>query len=82
MEHEHERLGKGARKLRNQKRNRDHLNYCIVEINQNTEESPGSSWWLTIIQNPVRNHQLTLVRKTYQKLKKRKEKVMINFKQT
>ena len=35
-------LSKGARRVGNRRINRDHPNYCIVEIGQNTEKSPGN----------------------------------------
>ena len=39
-------------------------NYSIVEINQNTEKSPGDLRKLAGTQTPVENHQLTLMWKT------------------
>ena len=33
-------------------------------IGQNTEESPGDFWRLAVTQTPVKNHLLTLLRKT------------------
>ena len=42
----------------------DSPNYCIIKINKNTEESPGDFKRLAITQTPVRNHRLTLLRKT------------------
>ena len=46
----------------------DHSNYCFVEIGQNNEKSPGDLRRLDIIQIPVENHQLTLVRKTLKRV--------------
>ena len=40
--------------------NRDHPNYSIVKIGQNTEESP-EDFKLAVTQTPEKNHQLTLV---------------------
>ena len=40
---------------------RDHLNYNIVEIGQNTEKSPGDFRIFTVSQTQLKNHQLTLV---------------------
>ena len=40
---------------------RDHPNYCIVEISQNTKKSPGDLGRLAVTQTPVENHQRTLV---------------------
>ena len=42
----------------------DNPNYSIAEIGQNTEKSPGDLRKLAVTQTPVRNHRLTLVRKT------------------
>ena len=49
-----------TRELGNKSANRDHPNYCIIEIGLNTQKSPGDLRRL-IIQTPVRNYQLTLV---------------------
>ena len=35
------RFGKGAGSIGNQRMNRDHPNYSIVKIGQNTQKSPG-----------------------------------------
>ena len=35
-----QRLGKVTGRLRNQMKNRDHPNYSIIKISQNTEKSP------------------------------------------
>ena len=40
---------------------RDHQNYIIIEIGQNTEKSPGNLRRLAVTQTPVRNHWLMLV---------------------
>ena len=50
--------------LGSKRTSRDHYNYSIVEISQNTEKSLGDLRRLAVIQTPVRNHWLTLVRKT------------------
>ena len=34
-------LGKGSGRIKNRRTNRDHLNYSIANIGQNTEKSPG-----------------------------------------
>ena len=49
--------------LGNNRTSRDHPNYCIIEIGQNIEKNPGDFRRL-VTQTPVRNNQLTLVRKT------------------
>ena len=43
----------------------DHLDYNIVKIGQNTKKGPGDLRRLAVTQTPVRNHQLTLVWKTF-----------------
>ena len=43
---------------------RDHPNYGIVEINQNTEKSPGDLKRLAVTQTLVINYQMALVWKT------------------
>ena len=40
----------------------DHPTYCIIDIGQNTEKSPGDFRRLVVI--PVKYHQLTLMGKT------------------
>ena len=40
---------------------RDHLNYSIVKIGQNTEKSPGDLRRLAVTQNLLKEHQLMLV---------------------
>ena len=55
---------------------RDHPNYNIIEIGQNTVKSPRDLMSLALTQTPVRNHQLTLVwRKS-----KRSKIIKINWK--
>ena len=34
----------------------DHPNYCIIEISQNTEKSPGDLRGLVVTQTPVKDH--------------------------
>ena len=60
----------GAGRVQNWKTDRDHPKYSIVEIGQNTEKSPGDVMRLTVPQNPVKDHQLTLVWKTLKNWKK------------
>ena len=52
------RIDQGARRLRNQ--SRDHLDYNIINIGQNTEKSPGDLRRLAVTQTLVRTHPLTL----------------------
>ena len=42
----------------------DHSNYYIIEIDQNTEKSPGDLRSLVVTQTSVKDHQLTLMWKT------------------
>ena len=59
-----QRLGKGSERGGNQKICREYPNNCITEIGQNTEKSPGNLWKLAATQTRVKDHHLTLVRKT------------------
>ena len=47
-----------------EKTGQDHPNYCIIEILQNTEKSPGHLKRLAVPQTPVKDHQQTLIWKT------------------
>ena len=51
-------------RLRNQTTSKDHPHFSITKIAQNTEKSPGNLRILSVIQIPVRNHQLILLWKT------------------
>ena len=42
---------------------RNHSNYCIIEIGQNTEKRPSDLRRRTVTQTPVKNHMPTLERK-------------------
>ena len=42
--------------LRNKRTCGDHPNYCIIEIGQNTEKSPGDLRRLAVAQTPVKDH--------------------------
>ena len=42
----------------NRRTNRDHPNYNIVEIGQNTEKNPGDFWRCLVPQAPVKDHQM------------------------
>ena len=57
--------------LGNRRTSGDNPNYSITEIGQNTEKSPGNLWRLAVTQTPVKDRQLTLMRKTL------KEKIII-----
>ena len=54
------RIGTGTRGLGNKRIRRDHPNYSIVDIGQNTEKSPGDLRRLATSQTPVENYHLTL----------------------
>ena len=56
-----ERISTKAGGLVNKRTSGDNLNYCLVEISQNTEKSPGDLRRLAVTQTLERNHQLTLV---------------------
>ena len=58
-------LEKGTGINENQRKNRDHTNYSIVEIGQNTEKSPLDLRRLVVIQTTVKDHQLRLVQKSH-----------------
>ena len=43
----HQRIGTRTGGLGNSRISGDHSNYCIIEISQNTEKSPGETWGLS-----------------------------------
>ena len=57
----HQRIDTWTGGLGNKKTSGDHPNYCIIEIGQNAEKSPGNLRRVVVTQNSVRNHQLMLV---------------------
>ena len=57
----HQRIGTRTGRLENNGTGGNCPNYSIVEIDQNTEKSPGNLRTLVVTQTPVRNHQLKLV---------------------
>ena len=59
------RIIKGTGRLGNKRTSRDHPNYSIIENGQNTEKSPGNLRRLVVTQTPVKDHQLTLIEKTF-----------------
>ena len=61
-----QRIGKRTRRLRNKRTSGDHLNNCIIEIGQNTEESPEDLRRLVVTQTP--DHQLMMRWKTLKEL--------------
>ena len=57
----HQRISKGTKGLENKSTSRDHPDYSIKEITQNTKKDSGDLCGLTVTQTPVSNHQLELV---------------------
>ena len=53
----------GMKVLEKENSKGDHPNYSIIEIDQNTEKSPGDWRRLAVTQTPVTNYQLTLMLK-------------------
>ena len=60
----HKGLIRGDGRVGNRRISRDHPNYSIIKIVQNTETSPGNLRWVGVIQTAVKDHQQTLVWKT------------------
>ena len=56
----HPRIGIATRGIGNMWASRDHPNYSIIEISQNTKKNFGDLKKL-VTQTPVKNHRLTLV---------------------
>ena len=54
-------IGTGTGVLENKRTSGDYPNYRIVEIGQNTENSPGDLRTLAVTQNPEENYQLVMV---------------------
>ena len=57
-------IDKGTGGLGYKRTSGDHLNNSIIKINQNTEKSPGDLRGVTFTQTLVKDHHLTLLRKT------------------
>ena len=57
----HQRIIKGTGGLGNKRSSGNYPNYYIIEIDQNTEKSPGYLRTLVVTQTPVKDHQLTLM---------------------
>ena len=55
-----QRLGKQVRIVENRRINRNHPNYCIIKIGQDTEKSPGDLRRLVTL-TLVKDNQLILV---------------------
>ena len=56
-----QRIGKGTRRFGTKRTRRDHPDYSIIKIDQNTEKNPGELRRLPVIQTPMKNHQLALL---------------------
>ena len=56
-----QKLNKGSGRVGYQWTFRDHPNYSIAKIGQNTEKSPGGLRRLAVTQTPVKDHQLKLI---------------------
>ena len=59
-----QRIGTRTGGLETKRTSGDHLNFSITEISQNTEKNPGDLRRLAVTQTPVKDDQLTLMRKT------------------
>ena len=57
----HQRLKTEIGGLVNKRTSGYHLNYSIVEINQNIEKNPGDLKTLAVTENPVKINHLTLM---------------------
>ena len=63
------RIGNGTGWLGNKRTSQDHPNYSIIKIGQNTEKSPRKFRRPDATQTPARSYQLTLVWKTFKRVK-------------
>ena len=59
------RLGNWTGRVGHQRTKRDHPDYNIVEIGQNTEKSPWDLWRFAVTQTPVKDRQLMLLWKAH-----------------
>ena len=55
------KIGTGTGGLVNKRTSRDHPNYNIIKIDQNTGKSPGDLRSLAVSATPIRNYWLMLV---------------------
>ena len=56
----HQRVNKRTVGIGNKRMSRDHSNFCIIGIDQNTEKSHGDLKKLAVTETPGENHQLTV----------------------
>ena len=54
----------GAWRVVNRWTNRDHQDHSMTEIGQNIPKSPQDMMRLAVTQTPMKDHQVSLVRKT------------------
>ena len=54
----HQRIDTRTEGHRSKRMSRDHPNYGIIEIGQNTKKSPGDLRRLVVARTPVKDHQL------------------------
>ena len=62
-------LGEETGGIGNQKKNRDHPDFTIAEISQNTKESPGDRSRFTVTQTPVKEQPANACMKNSQRKK-------------
>ena len=62
-------IGAGIGGLGNKRTVKNHPNYSIIKIGQDTEKSPEDLRGLAATQTPLRNYQLTLMWKTLKRVK-------------
>ena len=65
----HQKMGKETEEFVNKGTSGYYPNYSIVEIDQNTEKSPGDSRRLAVTQTPIKKNQLMVVWKTLKRIK-------------
>ena len=53
-----QRIGSGTGGLGNKRMSRDHSNFSIIKIGQNTKKSPGDLKKFAVSQTSFRHHQL------------------------
>ena len=71
-------FGKRSGRSGNRKKNQKCLNYSLLEINQNTELSPGNLRRLAVTQTTEKDHQLNLVWKTCKEENHNNDKLYMN----
>ena len=50
-------IGKGTRTIANQRKNQNYLDYSVVEINENTGQSPEERRRIPVAQTLVKTHR-------------------------